>query len=105
MEELIKKLQEFLSSGEERLSGPLLRLAQAIWGNPEDVGVSHDEVLATLPQLVEDELEGDNIVEKYPLVKSHLDGCENCSRIYAELLDTAWREARGGLDQVPPPDE
>lgn len=83
--------QELLHSGES-LPAEFLRLANAVW-NDRDTPLSHQECLAALPEFVSAELEGRDVASLFPLVKAHLNRCDECAEQYAELLELSIAEA------------
>lgn len=60
----------------------------------------HEAWLTQLPEYVEDELAGEDLAQRYPELQAHLDQCESCSQVYAEMVDLALAEAAGQLPEV-----
>lgn len=84
----------------------LQRLSDALWNETENPQ-EHAACLDLVPQVIDAELAGVSIVERYPAVKHHLDRCDTCAREYAALLESEWAEQRGMLasaDNLPEPD-
>ncbi len=89
-----------------KLPPSLEPLARAVLGESES-DVSHEECLAALPSYVDAEIAGENIADKFPRIKRHLDLCEECSTQYAELLEVALAAQEGEIrvsDVMPEPD-
>lgn len=82
----------------ERYPRPLQRLGDALW-NVQDDQLSHAACLEELPAFIEAELAGDVVSKLEPQVKHHLDRCDSCAQIYAELLDTEWAQQHGTLSK------
>ena len=74
------------------------RLLRALEGL-ETAG-AHEAWLAGLPDYVEAELAGEDAARLYADLHAHLDRCEACSLVYAELLDWALAEAAGKLPVI-----
>ena len=95
----LQKLRRALREGGSRLPPDALWLARAVVGDSDDA-LSHEECQDYLPECADAEMEGENIAEKYPRVKQHLDLCDDCSEQYAELLELIRAERTG---QIPVP--
>lgn len=80
----------------KELPSPVEKLARAVLGE-SGADLSHEECLAALPTYVDAEVAGEPIAQKFPRVKWHLDGCEECSAQYAELLQVALTEQAGEI--------
>lgn len=90
----------------EKFPTPLRRLGDALW-NPDDAQISHQECLAAVTEYIDAELAGEPIAKYFSAIKHHLDRCDPCAQVYAELLDSAWAEQRGALPKpqtMPRPD-
>ncbi|MCL4395615.1 MAG: hypothetical protein M1482_12585 [Chloroflexi bacterium] len=80
------------------LTPGLERLARAVAGDTED-GISHEECVSVLPELVDAEIAGESIARKYGRFKHHLDICPACAEQYVALLDLALAEEAGTLPE------
>jgi len=65
----------------------LRRLAQAIDADEQADASVCRQVQQNLPRLAEAELRGERISRLFPVEIRHMDTCENCAMVYAELLD------------------
>lgn len=74
------------------------RLLQAL-SNKEAAG-NHAECLAALPEFVEAEMAGDDAARLFPAVQAHLDLCESCDAVYAEMLDVRLAEEAGQIPEA-----
>lgn len=95
--ELLRQRLRAGSRGGRR--GPAERLAHALTGEPASE-LSCAEAQEQLPACVEAELRGIPISRRYPEVAQHLVSCEECSAIYALMLD---RELAPALEPLPAP--
>jgi RNA polymerase sigma factor (sigma-70 family) len=105
--ELLEKLQKPRADDKgpdtDDLSGAAPHLAQAIAGVP-DSQLSCAECQAQLPGYIEAEINGFNVVTRYPAVKHHLDLCLECEAEYIELLDLALAEDSVFESAIQPPE-
>jgi len=60
----------------------------------------HEVWLALLPDYLEVELSGDDPAKRFPDLHAHLDRCEACGLVYAEMLDLALAQEAGKLPEV-----
>lgn len=72
------------------------RLGDALWNTTDDPQ-AHAECLERLPEVIDAELAGESIVQRFPTIKHHLDCCDTCAQEYAELLDSEWAEQHSVL--------
>ncbi|GIL16240.1 MAG: hypothetical protein BroJett039_14130 [Chloroflexota bacterium] len=87
-------------SESKKISPPVERLRDAVWGEPED-DLSHAECRAALVKFAQAEAAGEPVAKLYPRVKHHLDHCAECGEEYALLLDLELAEARGEIQFTP----
>lgn len=100
------ELRARMGASSQKLPAALERLGNALW-NPDEDAFSHEQCRNSLPQYIFAEVMGEPVALRFPLVKQHLDHCDECGEEYAELLDTAWAEQRGTLmkpQSIPRPD-
>lgn len=76
----IRRLRQALSSGED----------------PPD----HAACQAALPEFVEAEMADEDMARLFPAVQAHLDICEECDALHAEMLDALLAEEAGLLPEV-----
>lgn len=96
----LELLRRRLRAGDRsRTWGPAERLAHALTGEPASE-LSCAEVQAQLPACADAELRGVAIARRYPEVARHLLSCEECSALYALMLE---RELAPALEPLPAP--
>jgi hypothetical protein len=76
------------------------RLLTALLAEPN--AGDHQAAQDRLPEFAEAELAGQNAAALFPDVQAHLDACDDCSQLYAELLDMLLAEESGEFGAAAP---
>jgi len=77
-------------------------LVRAVYGLPDD-RLTCRACRALLPDYLDAEMRGERLDARTAAVRRHLLLCQECSEIYALLLELAIVEARNELPDVEPP--
>lgn len=90
---LLRKIIRFFTAGKQASppkpsagNAEAMRNLLQMLEQTDEAEIPCDEVFALLDQYVEAELRGEDAVRLLPLVKKHLDRCQDCHEEYAALL-------------------
>jgi hypothetical protein len=88
IEEFVHRIRRIFRHQESDLPDDIIAgLIRSLEEGESEQGCSCDDVFAAVDQYAEIELRGEDAARLMPLLKKHMDGCQDCGEEYRALLD------------------